>query len=101
MDLPEGLEARKCSMCKNPMTYMGQSGYTRYWDCPNNCGPETEDLHPIIHCWVKECLTEFKRSETKQDPPYGNVCPKCGHSLRYHPQYGMGKPQDRQHSNKW
>jgi len=101
MKLPEGVEAKPCSICGTPMTYFGQHGYDRHWDCPNGCGLETEDLSPDIHCWVSGCETVFKRKETKQDPPYGNCCPSCGHSLRFHPQYGQGKPLDRKHTNQW
>jgi hypothetical protein len=50
-------------------------------------------------CWTYDkdggkCPGEVRRTEETRDKPYGNFCPECGHSLRYHPQYGEGKPKD-------
>ena len=96
MELPTGVEALACSMCHAPMTYMGQEGYTRYWDCPNECGPETEDLErPETHCWVEGCQGTVTRRVDNSDHPYGHGCSDCGSSLRHHPTRGAGKSADQ------
>ena len=46
----------------------------------------------ITNCW--HCQRIFTRTEQNQDVPYGNFCPECNHSLRYHPIYGEGGPED-------
>ena len=52
------------------------------------------------HCWFSQadgsnCPGKVKRTFDAQDGPYGHFCPECGHSLRYHPIYGEGRPGDR------
>lgn len=51
------------------------------------------------HCWTfrrdgTHCPGVIYRTEETWDRPYGNFCPVCGHSLRYHPYYGQGCPGD-------
>lgn len=87
---------KPCSMCGNLMHYMGQHGYQKYWDCPEGCGPETEDIQrPDTHCWVKGCGQIIERKYNNADSPYGHKCPVCQCSLRNHPKYGMGAIEDK------
>jgi len=90
-------DSKACSMCKTNMIYMGQHGYQKYWDCPNDCGPECEELKkPTTHCWVEGCSeTNIERCNENADFPYGNRCPSCGASLRNHPTRGEGKCFDQ------
>ena len=45
------------------------------------------------HCW--QCQNhEFIRQVDKRDGVYGNFCPTCYYSLRYHPFYGLGRKGD-------
>jgi len=89
-------KTKACSMCKKPMQYMGQHGYTQYWDCNDGCGPETVDLQkPSTHCWVPGCQGIVERLTENSDHPYGNKCSDCGQSLRNHPVKGVGGAEDQ------
>lgn len=46
----------------------------------------------ITTCW--KCDVEIDRTIEELDGVYGNKCPECGESLRNHPTYGEGNPQD-------
>jgi hypothetical protein len=59
-----------------------------------------DDTIRISHCWTstakgKRCPGTIQRTEETRDGDYGNFCPVCGHSLRYHPELGEGKPKDQ------
>jgi hypothetical protein len=58
-----------------------------------------DDTIKTSNCWVfryngSKCPGVVERTEETRDAPYGNFCPVCGHSLRYHPELGEGKPKD-------
>lgn len=59
------------------------------------------ELHKkTSHCWWTSrpdrtrCPGIVVRTEETRDGPYGNFCPVCGYSLRYHYRYGEGKWDD-------
>ena len=51
-----------------------------------------EPFAEVTTCW--NCDAEIDRTIEEPDGVYGNICPKCGESLRNHPLYGEGKERD-------
>lgn len=91
------------------------------WTCPNGCDEASRDpltpeevaiefqdlvdndpypeLTETSHCWTirpdgSHCPGVVLRTPHTEDYPYGNRCPVCDHSLRYHPYYGKRKQDD-------
>jgi hypothetical protein len=111
----------KCEDCDSeleplPTLFEGQAVY---WVCPKQCEAEAllpytleealadaemalspPEPTPISHCWTfningTHCPGVVERTEESRDGPYGNFCPVCGYSLRYHWYYGEGNLGDK------
>jgi hypothetical protein len=107
------MEIPLCRHCNRPMNQFDDCG-NEGWNCPNEChifppsaegsskelvdleeleGMTEPDRVTLTRCW--QCgYDPINRNTDKTDPPYGNNCPNCGRSLRYHPIYGVGGRKD-------
>ena len=78
-----------CFHCGHPINFHLSTSENDY-ACPN-CGKYI--LTTYIVCWFAGCGQTVTREPQFQDGIYGYFCPN-GHSLRRHPELGMGGSND-------
>ena len=86
-----------CEHCDSEMYQYDSCGNEGPF-CSKMCWIYTE-LRKTSHCWTyiaegRPCPGVIRRTPETQDGIYGNFCPVCDHSLRFHYFYGVGKPGD-------
>ena len=107
-----------CIYCGSEMQQFDDNGNEGFF-CPNDCAFEKAckeveaNLEKIIldeaerpvppeayvhvsraNCWYCKGKMVVKRESLMKDEPYGHFCPKCGHSLRDNPLFGVGARYD-------